>query len=59
MLTGKIIPLFNKYPVIGGKGVKFLDFCKIAELIKSKEHLAPAGLQKVKKIKEGINTGRS
>ena len=47
----KIIPFLNKYPMVGVKVLDFLDFCKVAELIKNKEHLTLEGLEKIKKIK--------
>jgi hypothetical protein len=31
----KIIPLFNKYPLLGSKQQDYLDFLKVAELIRS------------------------
>ena len=69
----KIIPFFKKYPPppihfialdmkwIGGRGVKGLDFsdwCKVADIIKTKNHLTKEGLDMIIKIKAGINTGR-
>lgn len=32
----KIIPFLNKYPMVGVKVLDFLDFCKVAELIKNR-----------------------
>ena len=57
-LTEKVIPLFNKYPVIGVKSKDFADFCRVAELMKNKAHLTKEGLNKIRKIKAGMNTGR-
>jgi hypothetical protein len=58
-LTDKIIPLFQKYPVQGVKHLDFLDFVKVAEIMKEKGHLTEEGLSKIRKaIKEGVNTGR-
>jgi hypothetical protein len=39
-LTQKIIPFFNKYPIIGIKHLDFQDWCKIANLITLGSHLA-------------------
>ena len=44
-----IIPLFNKYPLIGVKKLNFQNFCKIAELMKNKAHLTTKGLKEIKK----------
>lgn len=65
----KIIPLFEKYPVLGIKSQDFLDFKKAAELIKNKAHLEESGLAKILLIKSirlpppkggrpGMNRGR-
>lgn len=53
-----IIPHFQKYPIIGIKYFDYLDFCKIAEIIKLKEHLTQEGLDKIKLIVKNMNTGR-
>jgi hypothetical protein len=38
-LTEKIIPLFTKYSILGVKALDFMDFCRVAELLKQKKHL--------------------
>lgn len=58
-ITGKIIPFFNKYPLQGAKASDFSDFCKAAEIIKEKGHLRVDGLEEIRKIKAGMNRGRS
>jgi len=72
-LTEKIIPFFDKYPLVGAKRQNYLDFCKVAELMKSKVHLTAEGLEEIKQIKSprggggrrrgllrgGMNRGRS
>lgn len=50
-----VIPLFQKYPLRGVKGNNFLDFCRIAELIKNKAHLTKPGLEEIVRIKSGMN----
>jgi hypothetical protein len=55
----KIIPLFNKYPMLGSKQQNYLDFVKVAELIRSKDHLTKEGLAKIKVIKSNMNNNRS
>jgi hypothetical protein len=37
----------------------YLDWCKVAELMKNKAHLTEEGLSKIRKIKAGMNKGRS
>jgi hypothetical protein len=54
----KIIPFFEKYPLEGSKRADFEDFCKAAEIMQTKGHLTPEGLDQIKKIKAGMNTGR-
>jgi len=39
------------------KAKDFNDFCKFAEMMKEKKHLTKAGLEKIKKIKAGMNKG--
>lgn len=57
-LTDKIIPFFKKYPVIGEKSKDFADFCKVAELMKTKTHLTQEGLDQIRLIKVGMNRSR-
>ena len=54
----KLIPLFQKYPIRGVKYYNFIDFCRIAELMNNKAHLTQEGLNKIIKIKEGMNINR-
>lgn len=54
-----LIPLFNKHPLVGSKRHDYLDFVKIAELMKNKAHLTDSGLEKIRLIKAGMNKGRS
>jgi hypothetical protein len=53
-----IIPLFEKYPIQGNKYLDYADFMKVALLMKNKVHLTPEGLDQIRKIKAGMNTGR-
>jgi hypothetical protein len=57
-LTDKIIPFFDKYPIVGVKAQDFRDFCKVANLIKVKKHLTAEGIDQINKIRSGMNTGR-
>ena len=54
----KIIPFYNKYPIIGVKSEDFLDWCNVAKLMKEKKHLTQSGIDLIRKIKAGMNTGR-
>lgn len=58
VLIDKVIPLFNKYPILGVKSKNFADFCLVAELMKNKYHLTEEGLEEIRKIKAGMNRGR-
>ena len=57
-IRSKIIPFFAEYPVQGVKFKDYLDWCKAAELIENKDHLTQKGLDQIRKIKDGMNTGR-
>lgn len=53
-----IVDYFNKYPLLGVKGLNFKDFCIVADLIKNKAHLTEEGLEQIRQIKYGMNTRR-
>lgn len=55
----KIIPLFDKYPLLGMKSKDYIDFVKILELVKTKKHLTTEGLNEINKIKAGMNRMRT
>ena len=57
-IENKIITFFNKYPIIGTKSKDFDDWCKVAKMVKEGKHLTPEGLDQIRKIKAGMNTGR-
>jgi len=57
-VLNKVIPFFNKYPVLGVKSLDFADFKGVAELVQKKEHLSAEGLMKITKIAEGMNLDR-
>ena len=54
----KVIPFFQKYPILGVKSLDFADWCKVAKLINNKAHLTKEGFKNIKKIKAGMNKGR-
>lgn len=57
-LTDKVIPFFQKYPIVGVKALDFADFLVATELIKNKAHLTFEGLEKIRLIKFAMNTKR-
>lgn len=54
----KVIPVFDKYSLIGVKSQDYLDWKKAAELMNSKTHLTKEGITKINSIKLGMNSGR-
>lgn len=54
-----VVPFFNKYPLQGSKNLDFQDFCLIVKLMSEKKHLTLEGLEIIKQIKSGMNTGRN
>ena len=54
-IVNKIIPFFNKYPILGVKALNFQDWCRVAELMKQQKHLTPDGLEQIRKIKAQMN----
>ena len=54
-ITEKIIPFFDKYPLVGAKRQDYLSFVKVAELMQAKAHLTKEGLEQIKQIKVGMN----
>ena len=57
-IVEKILPFFEKYPLVGVKALNFGDFYKVASVMKAKGHLTKEGLGEIIKIKDGMNTGR-
>jgi len=57
-INDKIIPFFNKYPIQGCKNLDYLDFCKVAFLMKNKLHLTKKGINQIKEIKSRMNSNR-
>ena len=52
-LIGLIFLIKKMSPI----GVGGSDWCKVAELMKNKQHLTAEGLKQIKKIKAGMNRG--
>ena len=57
-IINKIIPFFKKYQVRGVKALDFKDWVRAAELMKENKHLTPEGLERIRKIKAGMNRRR-
>ena len=55
----KIIPFFNENKILGEKSKDYYNWCEAAELMKKSKHLAEDGLNKIIKIKQGMNKSRS
>lgn len=50
-LTDKIIPFFEKYPLLGTKLISFKRLCLVIDIIKEKGHLTEEGLKRIRDIK--------
>ena len=57
-ITENLIPFLRKYPIIGVKYNDYTDWCKIHELMVNRWHLTVEGIDSIKLIKSGMNTGR-
>lgn len=57
-ITEKVIPFFDKYPIQGTKILDFLDFKRVADLMKNKAHLSKEGLDEIRFIKSKMNSRR-
>jgi len=53
-----ILPFFHKYLILGVKSQDFEDWCKVAEMIKTKAHLTNEGYDQIRQIRAGMNKGR-
>lgn len=58
IIIEKVIPFFEKYPLLGIKQKDFLDWCKIAKLMSAGSHLTAEGFKLIKIIKAGMNNSR-
>lgn len=57
-LSENIIPFFKQHRIIGIKALDFADFCTVFELMRNKKHLSHEGIEQIRIIKSGTNTGR-
>lgn len=58
-IINKIIPHFDKYPLLTSKHLDYQDFRKVAYMMKDGLHLNEEGMKKIKLIKENMNSLRS
>lgn len=58
-IKDNIIPHFTRYPLISKKGLDFLLWSKVIEIILKKEHLTDEGFSRVLSYYASINTGVS
>lgn len=54
-----IIPFFRANALLTTKNLNFLDFERVMRLIEQKQHLTQDGLNIIRTIAEGMNTGRA
>nr|YP_010170367.1 LAGLIDADG homing endonuclease [Phanerochaete carnosa]QRZ60349.1 LAGLIDADG homing endonuclease [Phanerochaete carnosa] len=54
----KIIPFFQNYVIRGEKAKDFYDWCKVADIMKDKQHLTVNGLEQIREIKALMNKAR-
>lgn len=54
----KVIPFFERYPILGVKAFDFDDFKHVAVLIQNKEHLTAKGLSQIILITTRMNLDR-
>jgi len=58
-LIEKVIPFFDKYSIVGVKYHDYKDFKRVAELMNNGAHLTSEGLEEIRLIKAGMNSGRN
>jgi len=57
-LRQRIIPFFEKHPLKSRKRQDFLKFRQVLLMMERGEHLAPQGIEKIRKIAQQMNTQR-
>ena len=50
-ISTKIIPFFKKYPLQAKKKKSFEKFCKVAKMIRKKQHLDIKGIEEIRTIR--------
>jgi hypothetical protein len=57
-IVEKLIPFFDKYPILGIKSLDYVNFKTVVGIMQSKEHLTLSGLEKIRKLKSEMNISR-
>ena len=57
-ICGKIFPFFRDHKIRGVKAKDFQDWCLALKIIQAKGHLTQEGIDKIRKIKAGMNKSR-
>lgn len=57
-LIERIIPFFQEHKILGVKFLDYGDWCKAAEIIKTKAHLTTEGINELRKLQDGMNSKR-
>jgi hypothetical protein len=58
-INNVIIPFFNKHPILGMKSLDFIDFKKVCDILKTKNHLTSTSVfNQIIEIKSGMNLNR-
>ena len=57
-IINKIIPFFDKNPLLATKLLDYKDWCEVANMIKNGLHLTSDGLDIIRSIKLKMNRGR-
>jgi LAGLIDADG endonuclease len=55
----KVLPHFDKYPLVTKKYIDYQLFKNIVEIILNKEHLTDSGLQNIMNLRASLNLGLS
>lgn len=56
-ISQKVIPFFQEHPLQAKKRYDFEKFCHVAEMIKTKRHLTPAGIEEIRALKHKDSLG--
>lgn len=57
-LFSKVIPFFQRYPLIGKKAKDFEVFCQAAEIFKAGRHLSHEGIVELQRMRKFMNKRR-
>ena len=58
LLSTKIIPHFDLYPILNLKNEDYICFKDALNMVKSKQHLTQEGLDKIKRLNLEMNSNR-